>query len=270
MNDKQLDMVLEYLNENVEIDTVEFLYESLNEQLEELEFVDESKFIDKIKYTITKVIELIKTFIKNILDKIITFLKNASKKLLASKVKEKVQKMLNSEKLNEASNSTETFRYYLHNNFVEVIDFENPLFANGATSFFEKLSNEEFLEKCLNENIKNLDDYLKKENCTLKAKFSYFDIIFKSETLSKEWDKAALNFIALRKQLDHENLEYRKASNSIEKSKDTKELEKSLQNNIDQTKIGIELAKELAKEFSKSAGTAIDLLYGVLDFKIKK
>ena len=31
MNDKQLDMVLEYLNENVEINTVEFLYESIQE-----------------------------------------------------------------------------------------------------------------------------------------------------------------------------------------------------------------------------------------------
>lgn len=104
MNDKQLDMVLGYLNEGTEIDEISWLMESINETINQFEFVNEGKIGDKIKSAIDKIIE----FIKKCIDRIIQFIKSI-KDLAISKLKQAriskndILKIKNGKKVNNES-----------------------------------------------------------------------------------------------------------------------------------------------------------------------
>lgn len=73
MNDKQLDIVLEYLNEGTEIDTVEFLYESIQEEINRLSI---HEINISFKINIFDLIKKLINIIKEILKKIVNFLKS--------------------------------------------------------------------------------------------------------------------------------------------------------------------------------------------------
>ena len=85
MNNKQLDMVLGYLNEGAEIDELEWLYESIQEEInnilfEDFEIVNEESentgLLSKLKESIKKVLEKLTNFVKNIVTKVLNFFKS--------------------------------------------------------------------------------------------------------------------------------------------------------------------------------------------------
>lgn len=90
MNNKQLDMVLGYLNEGTEINEIEFMMESINETINQFEFVNEDveilnegKIGDMIKTIISKIVEFIKKFVSaigNFISAIINKITGASTK----------------------------------------------------------------------------------------------------------------------------------------------------------------------------------------------
>ena len=107
MNDRQLDMVLGYLNEGTSIDEVYWLYESIQEEIdrfnfvnEDVEVVNEGEIGEKIKSSINKIIE----FIQKCIDKILNFIRSI-KNLIVLKSKQvrigknDIIKILNSKKL---------------------------------------------------------------------------------------------------------------------------------------------------------------------------
>lgn len=75
MNDRQLDMVLGYLNEGVEINEIEFLSDfSFDDLIFENLNISKNSILEAIKFAITKFIEFIKNFIKYLLDKLINLI----------------------------------------------------------------------------------------------------------------------------------------------------------------------------------------------------
>ena len=109
MNNKQLDMVLGYLNEGTEIDEISWLMESINEEInrfkfvnEDVEVLNEGKFLEKAKMILKKAIEAIDKFIKGVWAKIKTFVSNLLTKLKGLKFKEKIKAALSRKSTNES------------------------------------------------------------------------------------------------------------------------------------------------------------------------
>jgi hypothetical protein len=120
MNNKQLDMVLGYLNEGTEIDEISWLVESINETINQFDFVNEdstdnlgfkNKIVSALKNIITKIKGLISGFFKKI-------------KELINKIFKKNQNMPELKKeLNEKKKNDPDFEdidNYLNNNYVEL------------------------------------------------------------------------------------------------------------------------------------------------------
>jgi hypothetical protein len=81
MNDKQLDMILGYLNEGTEINEADWLVESIKEEINRFSFVNEKiemlneGALSTIKEKIGELIKKIIQMLKNLKDKVVTFIK---------------------------------------------------------------------------------------------------------------------------------------------------------------------------------------------------
>ena len=97
MNDRQLDMVLGYLNEGTSIDEVYWLYESIQEEIdrfnfvnEDVEVVNEGEIGEKIKSSINKIIE----FIQKCIDKILNFIRSIKNLIVLKSKQVRIGKMI--------------------------------------------------------------------------------------------------------------------------------------------------------------------------------
>jgi hypothetical protein len=82
MNNKQLDMVLGYLNEGTEIDQLSWLVESINEEINKFTEINETYFVNEsVGEKVKEILNKLWKFIKSLVNKALEFVKGIGTKL---------------------------------------------------------------------------------------------------------------------------------------------------------------------------------------------
>lgn len=194
MNNAQLDMVLGYLNEGTEIDTIDFILESLNEEinsmmLEDVEVVNEGATIDKIKDLIANLIEKFKNFLKFIKEKVLVFIGTIKKAIL---------KILSKSKTTDTDEKTLEY---------EMLDF--PKIENYISKMYDMMNGK--IEADKNNVHTDADNVITSEYTIQEFCKKYSEDLNKFENLNKKLCKLSNDAL---KEFDKLNDEIRK----IEKS----------------------------------------------------
>ena len=180
MNNKQLDMVLGYLNEGTEIDEIEWLMESINETINQFEFVNEDveilnegKVADKIKSVLHKIAEFIKSAfnkIKSLMDSLISKLMQYIQKA-KNKLKEK-------KAMKEAAEMIQIPYYVIRNNgesmSAEVGDFKKEIaeVLSSVNAFMDDVA-DSIVYAIENDNFSAKDADIADNSATLTDKYLY-------------------------------------------------------------------------------------------------
>jgi len=270
MNNKQLDMVLGYLNEGTEIDEIEFMVESINEEIkrfdfinEEVEILNEGKVVEFVKKLIEGVkvlISKLKNFLVTKFAKFIKLIREKASKLqdktLSQRFKQAVSKLKSSNESTVLEASIADFENLMKEKYViYFIDF------NKFSELLEKIK--KFTKDADHETLE--DDYLSKT--VTESVYSFSD--------------AVLGFNGLNTRVLNDKAEFEKTQDEVEKSlNDTENQIKKLESAIKSIKVdnfddlpdGILRKNELNLEIEKlkCERTGLQCAYKFLSLAISK
>ena len=144
MNNKQLDMVLGYLNEGIEIDEFEFMIESFTESCKIFDFVNENEEAGSKQGIINKILEFFKKVGKFIKDSLLKFLQFIKRKITESKA-------VISELTGKGSYSYKEIKENKINNLINDIEAKKSI--NDEGGYYEEiwLSDKDFMKKYNND-----------------------------------------------------------------------------------------------------------------------